>query len=279
MRMLCKNEKKSKPSIPFLISSATLFATLAAVTLIISFCPMESVHAETLVGDNYYNNTYTGYAAVIIDGADYLSESEENELLDKMKELTDYTNVIYLTDENNTYALESYSEGIAEAAAYSLFDRDESVVVYVVDNEYDYIYAQGSAMRTITSSKAYNITDNVYMYSAREDYCNGAVEAFSECLTLFNGRKISNNMRFICNGFVALFISSLVCYIIISRKSRLKYTGGSELIKGAICYAEISNAEPFYTHTQKTYSPKSSSGGGHGGHSGGHSHSGGGHSH
>lgn len=260
-----------------------IFASFSLILVLQMACPMKNVKADGYYSNGYYKNYDTGYIAVISDLADYLPDDENDELIEVMKDLTDYTNVIYLTDENNKYATESYSESIAEEAAHGFFGTSANVVVYVVDNEYDYIYAQGNAMKTITSSRAYNITDNVYMYSADGEYLTGAKEAFSECLKLFKGKKISNKMKYICNAFVALFISSLVCYTIISRKSKLKYTGGSELIKGAICYAEISAPVAIFSYSQKTYSPRSSSGGGHGGggHGGGHSggHSGGGHSH
>ena len=261
-------------------------ATSAIAVMAMMLAGLSTLKAEakkTASASDYYVNTTTGYSAIVVDGADYLTDKEERNLVEAMAELTEYTNVIYVTDENNRAASESYSERLAESTAHSLFGEYESCVVYVVDNEYDYIYSQGKARKTITSAKAYSITDNVYRYSAREKYYEGAVEAYRECRVLFEGRRIAEPMKYICNAFIGLFAGFIICFLIISRRSKLKFAGYDDIIAGSVSLVQKSDVLVNFKNSTRTYSPRSSSGGGHGGHhGGGHhggGHSGGGHSH
>lgn len=275
--------------------AATATVSLAVMTAFVGVNPLvanaygideleKQSQYQSIYGiDEYYINDATGYAALIMDGADYLTDSEEEDLIEKMEALTEYTNAIYVTDENNTSATESYSERLAVNKAELMFGSYESTIVYVVDNEYDYICSLGKAQKTISSSKAYSITDNVYTYSMKEKYYDGAVEAFDECLRLFKGKAIAEPMKYICNGFIGLFIGFIVCYAIVNKKSQLKRAGYDEMIQGAISFVNFSGDQVRFVNTTRTYSPRSSGGsGGHGGHGGGHhggGHSGGGHSH
>lgn len=235
-------------------------------------------------GNNYdeYKNEETGYRAVIKDNAGYLKESEVSRLLEKMKPITEYSNVLYLTDENNVYCTESYSESLCQRALKQEFGANADAVVYLVDNEYDYIWATGATYDVIDKDKAYIITDNVYRYSADERYYTGAAEAFKEINDVLNGRKIAQPMRYICNGLMALFIAFMINFIIVDSKSKLKRASNSEMIEGSVRMLQKSMPDVRHTGTTRTYSPRSSgSGGGHGGggHGGGGHGGGGGHSH
>jgi len=239
---------------------------------------------ENYDADEHYVNSSTGYEAYIFDGGDYLTSSQEEDLIDEMKDITEYCNAIYITDENNVNYSMSYSDGLARAYAKAYFGYDENTVVYVCDNENDLIYVQGSIEKVITKGKCDSIADNIYTYSADGNYYKSASKAFSQCQRLLQGRKIAEPMKYICNAFIGLFAGFIICYAIVSKKSSLKYAGYDEMIAGAISYVEKSGVQARFVSTSRTYSPRSSSSGGHGGgghgggghHGGGHS---GGHSH
>lgn len=232
-------------------------------------------------GVYYYENDDTGYEAVLFDGADYLTKTEEKAVFEKMKEVTEYTNVCYLTDDNNISESESYSRSLCESALSEFFGRNSDAVIYLVDNEYDYIYAQGDTYDVITSSKAYSITDNVYRYSYNEEFEKGAIEAFDEIYKLLSGKRIAEPMKYICNAFLAIFCAILINFSIINGKSKLKKASIAEMVSGSNAVVNTTNEDVVFRNQERRYSPQSSgSSGGHGGHGGGGHHGGGGgHSH
>lgn len=258
-------------------------AAIAACFLLVSLAfPVGAAAAGNYNG--LYLNRDTNYVAYVLDGADYLTYEEENQLIEDMIPLTEYTNVVYVTDDNNIHYSESYSESFATNCAETLFDN-ESAIVYLCDNEYDYIIVQGDIKKFISNGQCRSITDNVYSYSADEEYYKAARKAFSQALDLIEGRKIAEPMKYICNAFIGLFVAFLICYSIISGKSKLKRATNSEMLEGAINWIELGQPDVQFVNTTRTYSPQSSSsggsrGGGHhgGGHHGG-GHHGGGHSH
>lgn len=261
-----------------ILAAACVVGAVTVVASTLNAKAYASYHA-----DQHYVNQDTGYEAYIFDGADYVTDSEEEKLIDQMEGLTKYCNVIYLTDENNVNYSMSYSDGIARSYAEEYFGWNDNVIVYVCDNENDLIYVRGSIEKTITQSKTYSITDNIYTYSAEGDFYKSATKAFEQCERLLQGKAIAEPMKYICNAFIGLFIGFIVCYAIVNKKSTLKRAGYDEMIAGAISYVEKSNAQARFVNTTRTYSPRSSSSGGHGGghhggggHGGGHS---GGHSH
>lgn len=255
------------------------FLVLIAVT---------SVSIESYADNGYasYVNSSTGYSAVIYDTADYLTDGEETALIEEMKPITEYTNVFFLTDENNRYYTESYSKNLCISTLENSFGYYSDAVIYLIDNEYDYIYAQGTTYDVITTQKAYSITDNVYNYSADGLYYKAASRAFSDIYALLDGRKIAEPMKYICNVFIALLAAFLINYCIVSRMSKLKKATSQDLVMGSLRSVEVRNINPILVNTTRVYSPQSSGGGGGGSHGGGghgggggHHGGGGGHSH
>lgn len=225
----------------------------------------------------FYQNPDTGMQASVLDDANYLTDEEEQALLVKMKPITAYANVVYLTDENNLEYSERYSEALCTRTMEKMFGSDPAVI-YLVDNEYDYIKAQGGAESRINDTKAYNITDDVYMLSAKGKYYEGAVKAFSEIEKLLAGKAVISPVQLICNAFLALFLAFVVNYAIMKGAVKLKQPSLEEVIEGSYSSAAVGLPNAVFTHQTKVYSPRSkSSGGGHGGgggggHGGGHSH-------
>ncbi len=229
-----------------------------------------------------YKNKSTGYRAVLIDNADYLSESEEKKVFEIMKEITDKTNVCFLTDDNNDYYSESYSENLCKSTLKEVFGAKEDSVIYLIDNEYDYIYAMNDTFDVITSKKAYSITDNVYKYSAKGEYDEAAIEAFNEINALLNGEKIAQSMKYISNAFMSVFIACFLSYFITSKNSKITAASNKEMVEGALYKVNVDSVNVIHVSTEKVYSPQSSGGGGGhggGGHGGGGHGGGGGHSH
>lgn len=255
------------------------------LTLILTLIPVsitaQAASKKDKDNTEKYTNPDTGYDAYVIDDYNYLSSSERKKLLENMKPITEFCNVVYLTDENNVNGTESYSQRLSYSTLETLFPNDESAVIYLVDDWYDYVASQGAARKIITSSKAYTITDNVYSFSAKEKFYEGATEAFAEIEILMKDGTIPEPLKYVGNAFFALFIAMLINYSIVNRKSKLKPAEMTEIVSGSSRQLKPGEFRAVHSHTSRTYSPRSSSsGGGHGGggHGGG-GHSGGGHSH
>lgn len=248
------------------------------IALIIT-CVPTAVFAEEDYDSQLYINETTGYYALIADYADFLTSSEEKTLLSSMAEITEYCNVVYLTNLDNTYESEGFCASVCKNFLENMFGINTPAVIYCVDNAYDYIYAQGPTYDVITSSKAYSITDNVYTYSTRHQFLEGATEAFYEIQRLLTGHAIAEPMKYICNAFIAVFLALIINYMIVKSRSNLRSASVAEMVSGTKNYAITDNVSVTHTGTTRTYSPKSSSSSGSsggGGRSGGGSHGGGG---
>ena len=109
--------------------------------------------------DFCYVNPDTGYEAVIVDDAFLLSVAEKNMLLDKMKLITTYGNVMFNSISYNSTSTESYIKSL-----YREKYGSESGTIFVIDmdNRNIWIHSNGAINRTINKAYAETITDNVY---------------------------------------------------------------------------------------------------------------------
>ncbi len=223
---------------------------------------------------NSYENKDTGYTAYIIDDADVLSQSEEADLLEEMKSITEHGNAAFVSvNDNPAYSTKEYARSLCED-----YFGYESATVFMVDmeNRYLWIYSQGSIYNTITNDYAQTITDNVYTYASDEDYYKCASIAFEQITRLLDGKWIAQPMKYISNAFLAVAIALLINYFVVMMLSRSKKATASQLINGIYSKVDINNARADFTHQTKRYSPQSSGSGGSGRSGGGRSGGGGG---
>lgn len=243
------------------------FITLIALLFVVSV-------KTNSFADAFDTNSSTGYSAYIIDNANYLTDAEEDELLERMMQVTTYTNIIYLTSEDNTFGTMSFSSSYANSVLDSLVADGRPGVCYLCDNEYDYISAKGPARKVINSSKCSSIADNVYRLSADERYCDAAIKACKQIYSLYKGDDIPQPMLYICTAFISLFLALLINFSYVNKKSAVTRATQLEMVMGSLRKINTDNFNITLTNTTRVYSPPSSSSSG--GHSGGH-HSGGGH--
>lgn len=251
-----------------------MFAFCAALSLV-------SVK-ETILADTTYQNHDTGYTAIVEDSAELLTDAEESDLCDKLKEVTEYCNVAFVSINYNSYY---NTQRFAEAYSDDTFAHASAVVFVVdMDNRYLYLDSAGAARQRITSAYSDTITDNVYRYASNGDYYTCAYETFDQVNTLMKGQRIAQPMKYISNALLAVVLAMLVNFCFVKISSSKQKASRQELISGIYNNFKMNDANAVFTHKTKTYSPQSSgsSGGGGGGHSGGGGggggHSGGGHS-
>lgn len=243
--------------------------TIVIAAALVFLSPM-AVLADT------YQNKESGYEARIEDEADLLSPSEETELLEEMKAITEYTNVAFVSVEENDYSTEHYAMLLNERCF-----GDANGIVFLIDmeNRYIWIDSMGSVRHTITDNYAQSITDNVYSYASRQEYGQCAQKAFAQIHSLLKGQWIAQPMKYISNAFLAVAVALLINYFIVRMVSRSDKATDRQILGGIYSKMEIHNARADFTHQTKRYSPQSSDsgsggrssggGGGGGGHSGG----------
>ena len=114
------------------------------------------------------HNSDSGYDLILDDDADFLTDEDEDSLVEIMTKITDYCNVALVTTTSHSfYSTEDFAADYFD----STFGAHASGTIFVIDRDLNeiYIYSDGEAHKTITNSHAYTITDNTYVY-ATESY-------------------------------------------------------------------------------------------------------------
>lgn len=233
-------------------------------------------HAEEV-----YINDETGYRVVVEDDAQLLSDEEEAELITQMQEITAYGNAAFKTIDDNDRSAEYYARQYYQ----NRFGTDSGTLFLIdMDNRKIWIHSDGAVYRVITTAYANTITDNVYRYASSGDYGECAMEAFGQIHTLLRGQKISQPMKYISNGLLAVIAALILNYGLVSYYARLKKPDRKTLMRSVENHFNYTRPQAVFTHESREYNPVSSdsssgsSGGSSGGGGGSSSGGGGGHS-
>ena len=139
-----------------------------------------------------YQNSETGYRAVIIDELDLLTDSEESQLALDMAPITAYGNIAFWT------TMESTSNEIdsARLKRKELFGFS-SAGIFAINMSVKKLTIQsyGDINSVITDSYARSITDNVKNYASTGDYYTCAQMAFQQIYTKLDGGTISEPLK------------------------------------------------------------------------------------
>ena len=217
------------------------------------------------------HNTKTGYDLIIDDSAGYFSEGEMASLKELMGQITQYCNVALLTTTSHSY---SSTFNYAEAYFDDAFGPSADGTIFVIDRDLNeiYLYTNGRVRSTITGSRAYSITDNTYIYATASkdyDYYTCSYKTFEQVLTLMEGRRIAEPMKYICSALLAIIAALLINYFIVMFMSRSRKANIREILSGTYANVRVNNPGVEFTNQTKRYSPQSSGSSGGGGHSGG----------
>lgn len=217
---------------------------------------------------------------VVEDGADLLTDEEEARLIEDYSAVTEYMDAAFVTTDHSSGSTASY----AEEYAIRHYGNDPAVI-FIIDMEDRelYIYANGSALKTISRADARAITDNIYRSASRGDYYECANRAFSQILAKCSGARLARPVKHATNALIAVLAGILLNYFltVASRRPRVeRRTKGDVSVSVSRQMATmpgISLALPIVLSSVRHYK-SSSSGGSGGGGGGGHSGGGGGHS-
>ena len=233
---------------------------------------------DTIVdtGEYQYTNEETKFTATIEDNANLLTIEERQKLFEEMKPLTKYGHTAFVSTANNQSTVESFAD-----TYYHSHYGTESGTIFIIDmsNRKIYIFSDGANYRTVTSSKAYSITDNTYTYATNKDYYGCASYSFKQINTILDGGKIAEPMRYTSNIFIAMTLAFFFSFLYILSKSKMVKASTRSIVDNCEIDFQIGETSVYKTGQHRVYSPQSSGGsGGGGGGGGGSSGGGGGHS-
>ena len=239
--------------------------------------PEDNIITNNVVDTNDYKyvNESTNFSATIDDKANLLTVEERVKLFEEIKPLTEYGHTAFVSIANNYSSVESFADSY-----YHSNYGTESGTIFIIDmsNRKIYIFSDGANYRTVTSAKAYSITDNTYTYATNKDYYGCASYSFKQIYTILSGGKIAEPMRYTSNIFIAITLAFFFSFLYILSKSKISKASDRSVVNNCDITFQIGATSAIKTGQHSVYSPQSSgSSGGGGGGGGGSSGGGGGH--
>ena len=248
---------------------------LGIVAVVLLLSPIKAEAAS----DNIY----------ITDDAYLMTDEEVQEIEAYLETLNPETNYVVATSDNDEYGNDPDSK--LEHYYTTLYSNYDDGVAFIIDmeNREIYISGYGKYQKSISNADALDITDNIYTYASKGDYCTCIIKAFQQADALTNKGFILRPMRVIVALLLSIVIGFLLTFFIAmeeraSAKAAFKDSSAMVIMAGA----SIVGSAAVYD-TKRVRRVSESSGGGHsgggfsgggGGFSGGGGggHSGGGHS-
>ena len=212
---------------------------------------------------------------LIADDAHLLSEEEKARLIEDYSAITEYMGAAFVSTDYSPGSTSSF----AEECAIRYYRNDPAVLFLIdMDDREIYVYANGTAQKTISKADARAITDNIYKSASRGDYYECADGAFRQIYAKCTGQKLARPVKHITNALIAVLVGILINYLITAysripkaerrTKGEIKASVSSKMahMPGIALGAAIvlSSAKHY-----KSSSSGSGGGGGGGGHSGG----------
>lgn len=218
-----------------------------------------------------YTDETTGYKVEIHDDASLLEDSQLQALAKDMKSLTKYGSAGFFTTNFEYRSTSALAHDLYDKYLWKQSSAEESGTIFLIDMKQRniYIYSNGVIYKTITNAYANTITDKVYKYASDADYYRCAKEVFDSELTLLEGRKIAQPMKYASNIFLAAALAILINYFLVKLFSRAKSPSEAEMLASIAATQRMNHADVQFERQTETYSPQSSSGSGGGGSSGG----------
>ncbi len=268
-------------------------AVLSLALLFVILTPLKA-----FAGEKEYENDDTGFTAIVNDEGDVLEASDERDLLNDMKDITDYGNVVFYSVVAKGYADDDTAQSLAVSYYMDEFDNENGLIIAIVlDGDEKggctlWLEAFGDVYDVINSSYATTITDNAisktrsaargsdyYGYDGTRNYYGYASLSVEQALQVLEGQKIAQPMKYVTSALLAMILAVMINFILVRSANAARVPSKAEMLKGLYSQCKLNNPQMILTNTTKVYDPPSSSSGGGGGHGGGGGggHGGGGH--
>ena len=210
--------------------------------------------------EKLYVNDKTNYSVVIEDDADTLSQTEKEELIEEMKALTDFGNIVFKSiNENNLNSASNYARNYY----HENFGNDSgSVFLIDLDTREIEIFSDGENYKIINTGNALTITDNVYTYASSGDYYKCASIAFEQMNSLFNNKRIPEPMRISSYVFISITLGLFITFIIVTTRYKVRLSENFNTLEYCDVDFKVSNVKAVFDGVENIYSPVSSYEGG-----------------
>ena len=237
---------KSRRTAVFSLLILLLAAVLAVPHL--SLAALSGTEEQTSVGTENSSSSWTspetGFTALVSDAENLLSTEEKQKLLEEMKSLTQYGNVMFASvrqtaiKDPTSLARNVYERSFGSRSSGTLFLIDMGARNITLFNS-------GSNYDVISRTDANVITDNVYRFASGGKCYEAASEAFRQSKALLEGRKIARPMKYINNALLALILSIMIMYLLISSRTIFKTRSADAmpLVSTTTCYFNISDRQ------------------------------------
>ena len=216
---------------------------------------------------------------VIADAADLLTAEEEAMLREAMLPVAQYGAVGFFSNPDShaisdvsTWARRMYLDTFGEVSG----------TCFCIDmySRQIYIFSGNEVLRTITTSKANTITDNVYRMAGRGEYYECAAEAYAQMARLLQGDTIPMPMKHAGNALLALTCALLVVFVTANLRTRIQGADENAVVHDAVKRVEMAPyRQNLVKETRHRHYESSGGGGGFSGGGGGGGFSGGGGGH
>ena len=171
-----------------------------------------------------YKNEDTGYAAIIVDQADLLTNDEEADLAEYLDRVTPYATAIFATsDTDHSDSIIDHAKKTLEKVCISAgFENGYTAIIFMIDMSTRklILYSGETIYKVIDTGLADSITDNTYTYASRGDYYGCAKEAFTQIFKVLDGQKIAQPMRYTTAALLAAFAGLTISFFLVRRKTR-----------------------------------------------------------
>ena len=220
---------------------------LTAITMFFLF-------GMTCQAEEVYQNPDTGYTVVVDDTEELLYEVKRTQMIDIMKEITEYGNVIFWSEDVGRdsevvpdRAKEHYTE---------VFGEEKGIILFIGKRFLNpYIYVHPKLQDVITPNHVTTITKNGMEYCKADLYGAGAVEVYTQILSLLQKQGISQPMKFVSNTLLGFVVGLLLTYAGVSwwyRQHLPQLEDKAEMFLADIRFQDIRmNSET----TEETYYP------------------------
>lgn len=182
-----------------------VFVILISLSMFTSFAAEKKASHKR--SEAQYTNPETGYQVLIKDDDDLLNSSDEKKLVEEMMPLTKYGHaILWTTDINVSDYLEQARK---ERKACYEFDS-ASIFMINMGSRKLCIQSYGDLLKSINSSKARSITDNVSHYATAGDYYTCAKEAFTQMASTAQGEQIAEPMKIVSYIVISIMLGLMI---------------------------------------------------------------------
>lgn len=245
------------------ISSILIFLAAFACTLsVMILLPCMRAQASSDTGSQ-------SGRVYIADGADLLTDAQEQELFEVMKGGVGYGNMVFVTTDNTVgYNSSDYIEMLYQTTDV-LNGTDAVIYLIDMDNRMLWISGYGALKKIITPDYGNLITDNIYRYASDERYDICAVEGYTQIIAKLEGERIAGPLRTAGNFSIAIILAAVLTFLFAYITSSSRKAKDEDIVANIDKRINITNPNIVHTTTQRIYDPPSSSSSGGGSRSGG----------